>query len=227
MSWKGDTPFRSSESSRASKELVTMLGSVIFFAAKIAMFDFFLRLFWQSNLGKYISTWNLKYLFWMIKHLFYRNGCCNWMIKHLFYRNGFCNWMIKHLYLGSTCFYHLHPFETCWFRDLWTSWNPELPVSNGRLVKQPFSRWWNSNIFYFHPYLGKIPILTNILQMGWNHQPVFQVKIWGSHHPIETLPFLFDGKVIRFRMVVRIRCNNRGVREKNITLTRTSLPKSR
>ena len=23
-----------------------------------------------------------------------------------------------------------------------------------------------SNIFYFHPYLGKIPILTNIVQMG-------------------------------------------------------------
>ena len=30
-----------------------------------------------------------------------------------------------------------------------------------------------SNIFYFHPYLGKLPILTNIFQMGWNHQPVF------------------------------------------------------
>ena len=30
-----------------------------------------------------------------------------------------------------------------------------------------------SNIFYFHPYLGKIPILTNIFQRGWNHQPVF------------------------------------------------------
>ena len=27
-----------------------------------------------------------------------------------------------------------------------------------------------SNIFYFHPYMGKIPILTNIFQMGWNHQ---------------------------------------------------------
>ena len=26
-----------------------------------------------------------------------------------------------------------------------------------------------SNIFYIHPYLGKIPILTNIFQMGWNH----------------------------------------------------------
>ena len=24
----------------------------------------------------------------------------------------------------------------------------------------------NSNSFYFHPYLGKIPILTNIFQMG-------------------------------------------------------------
>ena len=27
-----------------------------------------------------------------------------------------------------------------------------------------------SNIFYFHPYLGKISNLTNIFQMGWNHQ---------------------------------------------------------
>ena len=27
-----------------------------------------------------------------------------------------------------------------------------------------------SNIFYFHPYLGKIPILTNVFQMGCNHQ---------------------------------------------------------
>ena len=24
----------------------------------------------------------------------------------------------------------------------------------------------NSNIFYFHPYLGKIPILTNIFERG-------------------------------------------------------------
>ena len=29
-----------------------------------------------------------------------------------------------------------------------------------------------SNIFDFHPYLGKISNLTNIFQMGWNHQPV-------------------------------------------------------
>ena len=27
-----------------------------------------------------------------------------------------------------------------------------------------------SNIFYFHPYLGKWSNLTNIFQMGWSHQ---------------------------------------------------------
>ena len=31
------------------------------------------------------------------------------------------------------------------------------------------SRWF-LNMFYVHPYLGKIPILTNIFQMGWTHQ---------------------------------------------------------
>ena len=33
----------------------------------------------------------------------------------------------------------------------------------------------NSNIFYFHPYLGKVSILTNIFQRGWNHQPVWMI----------------------------------------------------
>ena len=35
-----------------------------------------------------------------------------------------------------------------------------------------------SNMFYFHPYLGKIPILTNIFQMGWNHQLVDNCEFW-------------------------------------------------
>ena len=37
-----------------------------------------------------------------------------------------------------------------------------------------------SNICYFHPYLGKIPILTNIFQRGWNHQLVLYVKEWAN-----------------------------------------------
>ena len=33
-----------------------------------------------------------------------------------------------------------------------------------------------SIIIFFHPYLGKISILTNIFQMGWNHQSAIS---WG------------------------------------------------
>ena len=32
--------------------------------------------------------------------------------------------------------------------------------------------WWFQIFFIFTPNLGKIPILTNTFQMGWNHQPV-------------------------------------------------------
>jgi len=36
-----------------------------------------------------------------------------------------------------------------------------------------------SNIFYFHPYLGKWSNLTNISQRGWNHQLVnYRYKIY-------------------------------------------------
>jgi len=31
---------------------------------------------------------------------------------------------------------------------------------------QPLPRWWFQMFFYVHPYLGKIPNLTNIFQMG-------------------------------------------------------------
>ena len=52
------------------------------------------------------------------------------------------------------------------------------------------SRWWFhihmiiiwiyiSNMVYFHPHLGKIPILTDIFELGWNHQLVM-VFPWES-----------------------------------------------
>ena len=50
-----------------------------------------------------------------------------------------------------------------------------VPKKGGEFFSEVF--WLVvSNIFYFHPYLGKIPILTNIFQMGWNHQPVLLKK---------------------------------------------------
>ena len=41
-----------------------------------------------------------------------------------------------------------------------------------------------STILYFHPYLGKWSNLTNIFQMGWNHQPVTHVpkNVTKMHH---------------------------------------------
>ena len=42
-----------------------------------------------------------------------------------------------------------------------------------------------STIFYFHPYLGKIPNLTNIFQVGWNHQPEVFLNF---HFPGELEP---------------------------------------
>ncbi len=53
-----------------------------------------------------------------------------------------------------------------------------------------------SNIFYFHPYLGKISNLTNIFQMGWNHQlgNVFvtlvylPLSMWDPFNPLSNQP---------------------------------------
>ena len=43
------------------------------------------------------------------------------------------------------------------------------PASSSRSIHKDTNNWVVvSNMFYFHPYLGKIPILTNIFQMGWN-----------------------------------------------------------
>ena len=47
-----------------------------------------------------------------------------------------------------------------------------------------------SNIFYVHPYLGKIPILTNIFHMAWNHQ----LDTHLIHIPwLATILFLLSG----------------------------------
>ena len=45
-------------------------------------------------------------------------------------------------------------------------------ISNGFSMLNTRLGGGNSNIFYVHSYVGKIPILTNIFQGGWNHQLV-------------------------------------------------------
>ena len=44
-------------------------------------------------------------------------------------------------------------------------------------------RWWFQIFFIFHPYLGKWCILTNIFQMGWNHQPATTKRFFSHWFP--------------------------------------------
>jgi len=53
-----------------------------------------------------------------------------------------------------------------------SNWRCE-PLPNGRLIAYKSARWWWLRIFFiFTSIWGNDPILTNIFQMGWNHQLV-------------------------------------------------------
>ena len=61
-----------------------------------------------------------------------------------------------------------------------------------------------SNIFYFHPYLGKWSNLTNIFQRGWNHQVVIfeSLEKMGGHDAYYKVVHFF----LRF-------CSSWGIRD--------------
>ena len=62
-----------------------------------------------------------------------------------------------------------------WFhRFCWrpTCFNFATP-RNSVKIAPPFWCWWFQSFYIFNPYLGKWSNLTNILQMGWNHQLEF------------------------------------------------------
>ena len=41
-----------------------------------------------------------------------------------------------------------------------------------------FSKWWFQILLHFRLYLGKIANLTNILELGWNHQSAIFLLKW-------------------------------------------------
>ena len=71
--------------------------------------------------------------------------------------------------------------KTTWY--FWKrGWTPIFPHFKWFVYMVLFRK---SNIFYFHPYLGKIPILTHIFQRGWfNHQ---------LEKPCRSVPFKQNG----------------------------------
>ena len=50
-----------------------------------------------------------------------------------------------------------------WLPNTWTGWNPNRNTSTRR-QNSATGRWFQIS------YLGKIPVLTHIFQVGWNHQ---------------------------------------------------------
>ena len=82
-----------------------------------------------------------------------------------------------------------------------------------------FAGWLNditvdgSNSFYLHPYLGKISNLTDIFQMGWNHQLVMvqksQTTTWNvSPNPVNNAinyqPQLVNARVLNHQQYVML-----------------------
>ena len=62
--------------------------------------------------------------------------------------------------------------------------------------RKKFARWWFQIFFMFTPTWGKIPALTNIFQMGWNHRPVCHFlfpTIWNKHSKSKKTPRFFRG----------------------------------
>ena len=54
-------------------------------------------------------------------------------------------------------------------------------LNPGPSLAKKGTSWWFWFFFEnFHPYLGKIPILTNIFQMGWNHQELQLLRLCKS-----------------------------------------------
>ena len=62
---------------------------------------------------------------------------------------------------------------------------------------KPKTRWWFQCFSNFHPYLGRIPILTSIFQMGWNHQPESTLLVKMSY--TEEFLLLLPLKMNRYR----------------------------
>ena len=66
-------------------------------------------------------------------------------------------------------------------------WPFKMMWSQMNIIKYSPS-WWFQICFMFIPYLGKISNLTNIFQMGWNHQPepvshsMISLELFVSYH---------------------------------------------
>ena len=81
--------------------------------------------------------------------------------------------MFRMLVLFFVMLWQLRPSS----RGIWHDFNSGLEIGIGHTWSYRFSRWWFQIFFIFTPIWGRFSNLTNIFQMGWNHQPVFLVAL--------------------------------------------------
>ncbi len=74
--------------------------------------------------------------------------------------------------------------------------NPQHSEMHSKHRKKNTSGWWFQIFFYFHPYLGRWSNLTNIFQMGWNHQLDFQPNT-SDGFVFSTSPFRWQSSMKR------------------------------
>ena len=72
---------------------------------------------------------------------------------------------------------------------LWGVWGNDI------FYMVMFSRWWFQTFLIFYPYLWRWFNLTDVFQMGWNHQlasavwgKIFTLWLFGRRHKLLTLP---------------------------------------
>ena len=95
---------------------------------------------------------------------------CNTMTPHMFHCPCLLTIPFQKISSGPRWPPIIHFFAgtawKCWaFQSDWA----ESQVDDGDFLQDLTMLFWVvvSNIFHFHPYLWKIPNLTNIFQMGW------------------------------------------------------------
>ena len=88
----------------------------------------------------------------------------------------------------NVCFKYLHFF--------YNKYQPTIPYIDCWGVWQSLVGGFKYFFFNLHPYLGKIPILTNISQTGWTHQLVNQIYHTSTVWMYATHMFIFkDGRL--------------------------------
>ena len=94
-----------------------------------------------------------------------RGGCCySWPLS-MYRIQLYLTWHVIYIHLVAQGKKELLNGYWAWDRG-----NNSFKEGTFRFGVMSKTGWWFEMFFYFHPYLGKWSNLTNIFQMGWNHQ---------------------------------------------------------